>query len=79
MGPRIPKGLGVPKNAECGPPDRRQKLLDAIKKAGEDPDWKKIADQQEFPNPWYGSEKSQSLYLAGAKALNKHMSLLSKD
>jgi len=77
--PGSQRGWVVPTTLKSAHPDRRQKLLDAIKKAGEDPDWKKIADQQEFPNPWYGPEKSQSLYLAGAKALNKHMSLLSKD
>jgi tripartite-type tricarboxylate transporter receptor subunit TctC len=77
--PGSQRGWVVPTTLKSAHPDRRQKLLDAIKKAGDDPDWKKIADQQEFPNPWYGPEKSQSLYLAGAKALNKHMSLLSKD
>jgi|1048.fasta_scaffold31116_2 tripartite-type tricarboxylate transporter receptor subunit TctC len=76
--PGSQRGWVVPTALKGAHPDRRQTLLDAIKKAGEDPDWKKIATQQDFPSPWYGPEKSQSMYLNGAKALNNHMDLLKK-
>jgi tripartite-type tricarboxylate transporter receptor subunit TctC len=60
-------------------PDRRAKLVDALKKAQEDPEWVAVAKEQKFPNPWYGPEKSQQMYMKGSAALNRHMSMLTKD
>jgi tripartite-type tricarboxylate transporter receptor subunit TctC len=76
--PGSQRGWVVPATLKTAFPARRTKLIEALKKAGEDPEWVKLADAQEFPNPWYGPEKSQALYLAGSKMLNKHMALLKK-
>jgi len=76
--PGSQRGWVVPTALRSAFPARRARLIEALKKAGEDPEWVKLADAQEFPNPWYGPEKSQALYLAGSRMLNKHMALLKK-
>jgi tripartite-type tricarboxylate transporter receptor subunit TctC len=67
-------------SAEVGKknPQVRAKWIEVIKKAMEDPKWIEAANLQKFPNPWYGPEESQAMYLKGSKTLFKHMDLIKK-
>jgi len=76
--PGSQRGWVYPAGVGAAHADRRARMVDALRKAGEDPEWIKLSQAQAYPNPWYGPEKSRSLYLNGAKRLNKHLELLRK-
>ena len=59
-------------------PQVRAKWVDVIQKAMNDPKWIETATELKYPNPWYGPEKSQAMYLKGSNTLFKYMDLIKK-
>jgi putative tricarboxylic transport membrane protein len=59
-------------------PQVRAKWVDVIQKAMNDPKWIETATELKYPNPWYGPEKSQAMYLKGSETLFKYMDLIKK-
>jgi putative tricarboxylic transport membrane protein len=67
-------------SAEVGKknPQVRAKWIEVIQKAMNDPKWIETATELKYPNPWYGPEKSQAMYLKGSETLFNHMDLIKK-
>jgi putative tricarboxylic transport membrane protein len=77
--PGSQRGWVLPAAVAKNNPQARAKWLDAIQKASQDPQWIVTAKEQQFPNPWYGPEKSQASFIKGSEVLFKYMDILKKQ
>lgn len=77
--PGSQRGWVLPAEVGKRNPAIRAKWVDAIEKASKDPQWIAMAKELQFPNPWYGPEKSQQSFIKGSETLFKHMDLLKKS